>query len=191
MLRLLHPIVPFVTETLWTTLTGKESVVIADWPKDSGFRDEAAEREIELVQQVVTEVRRFRSDQGLQPGQKVPARLDLTGTRLAPHEAAIRQLLRLQPEGEGFSPTASLPVAGATVALDLSGTIDVAAERKRLAKDLAAAEKEKAQANGKLGNEAFLAKAPDNVVEKIRTRLAKADEDIARIQAQLERLPQA
>ncbi|MYS10215.1 valine--tRNA ligase, partial [Streptomyces sp. SID6041] len=104
---------------------------------------------------------------------------------------AIRQLLRLQPEGEGFSATASLPVAGATVALDLSGTIDVAAERKRLAKDLAAAEKEKAQANGKLGNEAFLAKAPDNVVDKIRGRLAKADEDIARIQTQLANLPQA
>lgn len=82
-------------------------------------------------------------------------------------------------------------MAGATVALDLSGTIDVAAERKRLAKDLAAAEKEKAQANAKLGNEAFLAKAPDNVVDKIRGRLAKADEDIARIQAQLERLPEA
>ncbi|MFE6712408.1 valine--tRNA ligase [Streptomyces sp. NPDC057695] len=191
MLRLLHPIVPFVTDTLWTTLTGGESLVVAEWPKDSGFRDEAAEKEIELVQRVVTEVRRFRSDQGLQPGQKVPARLDVTGTALAPHEAAIRQLLRLQPEGEGFSATASLPVAGATVALDLSGTIDVAAERKRLAKDLAAAEKEKAQANGKLGNEAFLAKAPDNVVDKIRGRLAKADEDIARIQTQLANLPQA
>ncbi|MEU7566825.1 valine--tRNA ligase [Streptomyces fradiae] len=190
MLRLLHPVVPFVTDTLWTTLTGGESLVVAEWPKDSGFRDEAAEREIELVQRVVTEVRRFRSDQGLQPGQKVPARLDLAGTALVPHEAAIRQLLRLQPEGEGFHATASLPVAGATVALDLSGTIDVAAERKRLAKDLAAAEKEKAQAEGKLGNEAFLAKAPDQVVEKIRTRLAKADEDIARIQAQLAALPQ-
>lgn len=190
-LRLLHPIVPFVTETLWTTLTGKESVVIADWPADSGFRDAAAEKEIELVQRVVTEVRRFRSDQGLQPGQRVPARLTLDGTALAPHEAAIRQLLRLQPEGEGFSATATLPVAGATVALDLSGTIDVGAERKRLAKDLAAAEKEKAQATGKLGNEAFLAKAPDNVVEKIRTRLAKAEEDIARITAQLDGLPEA
>ncbi len=189
-LRLLHPIVPFVTDTLWTTLTGRESVVIAEWPKDSGFRDEAAEKEIELVQRVVTEVRRFRSDQGLQPGQKVPARLELADTALAPHEAAIRQVLRLQPEGDGFAATASLPVAGATVALDLSGTIDVAAERKRLAKDLAAAEKEKAQAEGKLGNEAFLAKAPDNVVDKIKGRLTKADEDIARIQAQLDKLPQ-
>ncbi|MFH9553315.1 valine--tRNA ligase [Streptomyces sp. NPDC017435] len=190
-LKLLHPIVPFVTETLWTTLTGRESVVIADWPTDSGFRDAAAEAEIESLQQVITEVRRFRSDQGLQPGQKVPARLDLSGTQLAAHEAAIRQLLRLQPEGDGFSATATLPVVGATVALDLSGTIDVAAERKRLAKDLASAEKEKAQAEAKLGNEAFLAKAPDNVVEKIRTRLEKAEGDIVRLQNQIDNLPPA
>ncbi|MFJ2584376.1 valine--tRNA ligase [Streptomyces sp. NPDC087538] len=191
MLRLLHPVVPFVTETLWTALTGRESVVIADWPKDSGFRDDAAEQEIALVQQVVTEVRRFRSDQGLQPGQKVPAELTLTGTPLAPHEAAIRQLLRLQPAEEGFHATASLPVAGATVALDLSGTIDVEAERKRLTKDLGAAEKEKAQAVGKLSNEAFLGKAPDNVVDKIRGRLAKAETDIERISGQLANLPQS
>ncbi|MEU0147770.1 valine--tRNA ligase [Streptomyces sp. NPDC006288] len=188
-LRLLHPIVPFVTEALWTTLTGQESVVVADWPKDSGFRDDAAEKEIELVQQVVTEVRRFRSDQGLQPGQKVPAELTVTGTVLAPHEAAIRQLLRLLPAGEGFHATATLPVAGATVALDLSGTIDIEAERKRLTKDLGAAEKEKAQADGKLNNEAFLGKAPDNVVDKIRGRLAKAQTDIERITAQLANLP--
>ncbi|SEE97974.1 valyl-tRNA synthetase [Streptomyces sp. 2112.3] len=199
-LRLLHPIVPFVTETLWTTLTGGESVVIADWPKavavagadaPGGFRDVAAEREIETVQQVVTEVRRFRSDQGLQPGQKVPAQLELSGTALAPHEAAMRSLLRLQPAGEGFSATASLPVAGATVALDLSGAIDVEAERKRLTKDLGAAEKEKAQATAKLGNEAFLAKAPEKVVEKIRGRLQAAEADIVRITAQLAALPQA
>ncbi|MFD5202442.1 valine--tRNA ligase [Streptomyces sp. NPDC058375] len=191
MLRLLHPIVPFVTEALWTALTGRESIVIAEWPADSGFRDDAAEKEIELVQQVVTEVRRFRNDQGLQPGQKVPAELTLTGTALAPHEAAMRQLLRLQPAGDGFHATASLPVAGATVALDLSGTIDVPAERKRLTKDLEAAQKEKAQATGKLGNEAFLAKAPDNVVDKIRGRLSKAEADIERISAQLAALPQS
>lgn len=189
-LRLLHPIVPFVTETLWTTLTGKESVVIADWPADSGFRDEAAEREIEHLQQVVTEVRRFRADQGLQPGQKVPGRLDLSATPLAAHETAIRQLLRLQEEGDAFQATATLPVAGATVALDLSGTIDVPAERKRLTKDRDAAEKEKQQATAKLGNEAFLAKAPDNVVDKIRGRLAKAEADIERLTAQLAALPE-
>jgi valyl-tRNA synthetase len=190
-LRILHPVVPFVTETLWTTLTGGESIVIADWPKDSGFRDTAAEAEIQNLQQVITEVRRFRADQGLQPGQKVPARLDLSGTSLAAHEAAIRQLLRLQPEGDGFNATATLPIAGATVALDLSGTIDVAAERKRLTKDLAAAEKEKSQTQAKLGNEAFMAKAPENVVEKIRTRLAKAEADIVRLENQISALPPA
>lgn len=190
-LRLLHPIVPFVTETLWTTLTGKESVVVADWPADSGFRDQGAEREIEHVQQVVTEVRRFQADQGLKPGQKVPGRLDLSATPLAAHEAAIRQLLRLQAEGDAFQATATLPVAGATVALDLSGTIDVPAERKRLTKDRDAAEKEKQQATAKLGNEAFLAKAPDNVVDKIRGRLSKAEADIERITAQLAALPES
>ncbi|GAA3381335.1 valine--tRNA ligase [Streptomyces racemochromogenes] len=191
MLRLLHPVVPFVTETLWTTLTGGESLVIADWPKDSGFRDEAAEAEIESVQNLVREVRRFRKEQGLDDKQKVPARLDLSGTVLAAHEAAIRQVLRLQPEGDAFSASATLPVAGATVALDLSGTIDVEAERKRLTKDLGAAEKEKQQAEAKLANEAFIAKAPDNVVDKIKGRLAKAEADIARIQAQLAGLPAA
>ncbi|MGW0362619.1 valine--tRNA ligase [Streptomyces sp. NPDC002990] len=191
MLRLLHPVVPFVTETLWTTLTGGESLVVADWPKDSRFRDAAAEAEIEGVQALVREVRRFRKEQGLDDKQKVPARLDLSATTLAAHEAAIRQVLRLQPEGDSFSATATLPVGGATVALDLSGTIDVAAERKRLTKDLGAAEKEKQQAEAKLGNEAFLAKAPDNVVDKIKGRLAKAEADIVRLRAQLDGLPSA
>ncbi len=189
-LRLLHPVVPFVTETLWTTLTGGESLVVADWPAAPAFRDAAAEAEIATVQQVVTEVRRFRNDQGLQPGQRVPARLELAGTPLAAHETAIRALLRLQPEGDGFSGTASLPVAGATVTLDLSGVIDVAAERKRLEKDRAAAEKELAQTSAKLGNEGFLAKAPDEVVAKIRTRRTVAEADVSRLTEQLTRLPQ-
>ncbi|KNB49524.1 valine--tRNA ligase [Streptomyces caatingaensis] len=190
-LKLLHPVVPFVTEALWTTLTGKESLVVTEWPADSGFRDAAAEAEIANLQQVITEVRRFRADQGLQPGQRVPARLELGGTSLAAHEGAIRQLLRLQPAGEDFSATATLPVAGATVALDLSGTIDVEAERKRLAKALAAAEKDKAQCEAKLGNEAFLAKAAEQAVEKIRGRLVKAEADIERLGAQLAALPGA
>jgi valyl-tRNA synthetase len=75
------------------------------------------------------------------------------------------------------------------VALDLSGVIDVEAERKRLSKDLAAAEKELKQTTSKLGNEGFLAKAPDHVVDKIRTRQSTAESDIARLKQQLERLP--
>jgi valyl-tRNA synthetase len=191
MLRLLHPVVPFVTETLWMSLTGGESVTIASWPADSGFRDSSAEAEIATLQQAVTEVRRFRADQGLQPGQRVPAELTLGGSPLAAHEDAIRQLLRLQPAGEGFQATASLPVQGGTVALDLSGVIDVEAERKRLTKDLGAAEKELKQTTAKLGNEGFLAKAPEHVVAGIRERQAAAESDIARLKRQLEALPAA
>jgi valyl-tRNA synthetase len=191
-LRLLHPFVPFVTETLWTTLTGGESLVIADWPvSDPAARSSAALAEISSLQAVVTEVRRFRSDQGVRPGQRVPARvtgLDTAG--LAAHEPAIRLLARLEAASDDFTSTATLAIAnGVTVALDLSGTIDVAAETARLGRDLAAAEKEKAQTAAKLGNQEFLAKAPDAVVAKIRDRAAAADADISRIRAQLAALP--
>ncbi|MEZ0095719.1 valine--tRNA ligase [Streptacidiphilus sp. EB129] len=191
-LRLLHPVIPFVTDTLWTALTGGESVVVAEWPTaDAGRADAAAEREIAQLQSVITEIRRFRADQGLAPGQKVPAQLDLSGSGLTAHEAALRSIAKLQPAGADFHATANLAVAGATVALDLSGTIDVDAERKRLAKDLAAAEKELTQAQAKLANEAFLAKAAPAAVEKIHGRQAKAEADIVRLTAQLAALPSA
>jgi valyl-tRNA synthetase len=135
-------------------------------------------------------VRRFRSDQGLNVGQRVPGRLALQGS-LAAHEADLRSLARLTDPAEGFAATATLRTALAVVELDLSGTIDVAAERARLTKDQTAAVKEIEQAKAKLGNEAFLAKAPEPVVEKIRTRLATAEADLSRVQTQLEALPQA
>jgi len=165
--------------------------VTAAWPiADETLRDQAAEADILALQQAVTEVRRFRSDQGLNVGQKVPGRLALQGS-LAAHEADLRSLARLTEAAEGFAATATLQTALATVELDLSGTIDVAAERARLTKDQAAAAKEVAQASAKLGNEAFLAKAPEAVVDKIRTRLATAEADLSRIQGQLAGLPQA
>lgn len=141
------------------------------------------------MQGLITEVRRFRSDQGLKPGQRVAARLSLTGTALAPHEGAIRSLLRLDQPSESFAATASLDVAGIAVEIDTAGTIDVAAERKRLEKDLAVARKEAAQVAAKLGNEQFMAKAPDDVVTKVRSRAAQADQDIERLLAQLTSLP--
>ena len=190
-LRLLHPYIPFVTEALWKSLTGGETIVTAAWPvADESLRDPAAEAEILALQQAVTEVRRFRSDQGLNVGQRVPGRLVLGGP-LAAHEASLRSLARLTEPAGDFAATASLQTAQATVELDLSGTIDVAAERARLTKDQTAAQKEIAQADAKLGNEAFLAKAPEPVVDKIRQRLATAEADLARIQAQLANLPQA
>jgi valyl-tRNA synthetase len=185
-LRLLHPVTPFITEALWTALTGGESVVVAPWPAaDAGRADAAAEGEVGALQQLVTEVRRFRSDQGLRPGQRVAARLG----GVVSHESQVRALARLEQPGEGFTPSASLVAGDVTVELDLSGAIDVGAERKRLTKDLEAARKELGQAEAKLGNEQFLAKAPEAVVEKIRTRRSGAEADIARLESQLAALP--
>lgn len=192
-LRLLHPFVPFVTEKLWTALTGGESLVIAAWPSAvEGYADPVADARVADVQKLITEIRRFRADQGLKPGQKVAARL--TGEAYPEgHSDAIRSLVRLTEPEEGFSVSASLEVALAggvvTVELDTSGTIDVAAERKRLEKDLGAARKELAQTEGKLGNEAFIAKAPEHVIEKIKVRRETAVADIGRIEARLGALP--
>jgi valyl-tRNA synthetase len=192
-LRLLHPLTPFVTETLWTALTGGESVVVADWPAaDPSYADAEAEAEVAVMQRLVTEVRRFRNDQGLKPGQRVPARLH-TGPDgpVAAHEDEVRSLLRLERPADGFSVTASVQVGSVTVELDLSGAVDVAAERRRLDKDLAAARRELEQTTAKLGNEQFLAKAPDQVVERIRDRRATAEAEIARLEGQLAALPAA
>ena len=192
LLRLLHPVTPFVTEELWTSLTGEQTLVLAEWPSaDQARLDKDATEIVESLQRLVTEVRRFRADQGLKPGQKVAAALSFDGSPLAGHEEGIRSLLRLTAPGDAFSATASLPVEGVTVQLDTAGAIDVAAERKRLEKDLAVARKEVEQTNKKLGNEAFMAKAPEAVVAKNRDRLAQAEADIRRLEAQLAALPAA
>jgi valyl-tRNA synthetase len=185
LLRLLHPVMPFVTEELWTALTGEESVMVSAWPVFS-YQDQAAEAEISSVMRLVTEVRRFRSDQGLRPGQRVAARLaGIQGTPLAGHEERIRSLLRLNPPADGFSASAALEVEGITVELDVAGAIDVAAERRRMEKDLAAARNEAEQAARKLDNADFTAKAPAAIVEKTRQRLEAAQADITRIEQRL------
>jgi valyl-tRNA synthetase len=191
LLRLLHPVIPFVTEELWTALTGGESVVTAQWPvPDPAWPDPAAEAEVAVLQRVVTEVRRFRADQGLRPGQRVAARLaGLAGAGIARHEPLLRSLVRLDPPADGFTASGTLAVAGGvSVALDTRGAIDLAAEQARLAKDRAAAQRETAQCRAKLADDAFLAKAPDQVVTRFKDRLAAAEADLARIDRQLSEL---
>jgi valyl-tRNA synthetase len=188
LLRLLHPVMPFVTDELWTALTGEDSVMVAPWPAFS-LTDRTAEAEISSVMRLVTEIRRFRSDQGLRPSQRVAARLvGIEGTPLAGHEERIRSLLRLTPPADGFTASASLEVEGITAELDVAGVVDVAAERRRMEKDLAAARNEAEQAARKLDNAEFTAKAPAAVVAKTRERLAAANADIARIEQRLEAL---
>ena len=192
-LRLLHPVTPFITEALWTSLTGGESVVIAAWPSDRGTAtpsDPPAEAEIVALQRLVTEVRRFRSDQGVKPARSVPARLaGMAGSRIADHEPVARALAKLDVPADGFVPSASLTVGDVTVELDLSGAIDVEAERKRLTKDLSAARKDLEAADAKLSNQQFLDKAPEPVVAKIRERREASAADVRRIEAQLAALP--
>ncbi|MCX7537651.1 valine--tRNA ligase [Corynebacterium sp. P5875] len=196
-LRLLHPAIPFVTETLWKALTDGESLVVADWPTAADTTDGApvdgtAARRIADAEKLITEIRRFRSDQGLKPSQKVPARIDFTAADLEALAPAVRSLVRVEEPDAGFTPSASLEVrlsqATVTVELDTSGTVDVAAERKRLDKDLAIAQKELETTGKKLGNENFLAKAPEAVVDKIRERQRVAAEEVERITLRLKEL---
>jgi len=190
LLRLLHPVMPHITDELWTALTGGESLAVGAWPPGAPpSRDRAAEAEIGALMRLVTEVRRFRSEQGLRPGRSVAAELGgIDATPLAAHEPQIRALLRLSPASDSFAPTAALTVDGVTVRLDLAGAIDVAAERRRLEKDLVAARRAGEQADQKLANAAFIRNAPPAVVTATRDRLAAARAETARIEAALRAL---
>lgn len=197
LLRLLHPAMPFVTEVLWQALTDRTSIVVASWPTAADTNggvavDADAARRIGDVEKLVTEVRRFRADQGVKPSQKVPARLDFVACDLQDLEDSVRSLVRIEQPEDDFAASASLEIrlsqATITVELDTSGTVDVAAERKRLEKDLANAQKELETTAKKLGNEAFLSKAPDAVVDKIRGRAQIAQEEVERINKRLEEL---
>jgi valyl-tRNA synthetase len=183
LMRVLHPVMPFITEELWCTLTGGQSLVIADWPvSNPAHIDKKSEALVTSLQEVVTEVRRFRNDQGLKPSQKVPGRF--TGSKdIVEYSSALRFILKL--EDKDFTPSASLEIAGVKIELDLTGSIDVVAERARLEKDLAAAKKDLQTAEVKLGNAGFMAKAPADVVVEIKDRLAKTSSDIERITAAL------
>jgi valyl-tRNA synthetase len=184
-------VIPFVSEALWQALTSGESLVIADWPDSSGVAlDTVAAQRITDMQKLVTEIRRFRSDQGLADRQKVPARLSGIDTAdLTTQVGAVTSLAWLTDAAPEFTASASLEVGLkggiVVVELDTSGTIDVAAERRRLEKDLAAAQKELASTTAKLGNADFMAKAPEAVVDKQRERQRLAREEADRITARL------
>ena len=181
--RLLHPVMPFITETLWTTLTGGETLVTAKWPvADSSHINKKSEALVGELQKIITEVRRFRNDQGVKPSQKIPGRF-IAPADVTAYASAMAFLLRL--ELTEFTPSASVEIGSMKVELDLSGTVDVVAERARLEKDLVTAQKDMKTAEVKLNNEGFMAKAPESVVVEIRERMAATSADIERITAQL------
>jgi valyl-tRNA synthetase len=181
--RLLHPVMPFITEELWVTFTGGETLVTSAWPSaDSAHVDTKSAALVGELQKVITEVRRFRNDQGVKPSQKIPGRF-IAPSDVAEYSSAMAFLLKL--ELKDFTPSASVEIGSIKVELDLSGTVDVVAERARLEKDLATAQKDMKTAEVKLANEGFMAKAPANVVAEIKERMAVTSADIERITAQL------
>jgi valyl-tRNA synthetase len=185
--RLMHPIMPFITETMWTALTGGESLVIAQWPvAHPEHIDKKAEKLISELQEIITDVRRFRNDQGIKTSQKIPARF-IAPAHVNEYASAMAFVLRLEL-GE-ITPSAHCEIGAVKVEFDLTGSIDVVAERARLEKDLATAKKDKQTAEVKLNNQGFMAKAPDSVVVEIRERLEKTTADMQRITAQLSKLP--
>ena len=190
LLRLLHPVMPFITETLWVRLTGGESLVIAKWPAaDNSYIDSTSTIAMDKVKAVITEVRRFRSDQGLKPTQFIPGSIaNLSSDGIGKFEAALRSVLKLSVPESSFAPSASLAVGAVKIDLDLSGTVDVDAERARLTKDLATASKDRETAISKLENSDFMAKAPEKVVATIKERLETCDAEISRINERLSAL---
>lgn len=197
MLRMLHPAMPFVTEVLWTALTEEKTLTVAPWPTAADTNggepvDKVAARRIDDAEVLITELRRFRSDQGVKPSQRVPAAIDFDAADMVGQENLVRSLAKLDTPAEDFEESASLELrlsrATITVGLDTSGTVDKEAERKRMEKDLAKANKELESTAKKLDNDNFLSKAPDEVVEKIRARQQVAREEVERISARLEGL---
>ncbi len=201
-LKLMHPIMPFITEELWDKLAGEgaarsEATLIgATWPVlPDRFIDAAAEGEIGWLVDLVTEIRQLKAEmnvpQGAKPGLSFIAPDAVTAGRIARHRDLILTLGRVsdlssvEAAAEGAVTFVS---GGATAALSLAGIIDLSAERARLTKEIAAFDSDIGHFNKKLGNPNFVDRAAPEVVEEQRQKLAEAEAGKARLQAALARL---
>jgi valyl-tRNA synthetase len=190
LLRLMHPSMPFITETIWCELTGGESLVIANWPAVSKVApDVAADKVVGDMQVLITEIRRFRSEQGIKTSAKISAQISGLSGDLLNYEDAIRFLVRLDKPASDFKESARIEIGQFSIAFDLRGAIDVKAERARLSKDLENIKKDLQSAVVKLENENFMAKAPMEVVKEIRERMEFCESEITRINTLLAALP--
>jgi len=185
----MHPVMPFITEQMWCTLTNGKSLMISDWPTSNlSTQDHDAVKLVEQMQEIITEIRRFRNDQGIKSTAKVAAKFSgLSKVGLEDYESAIRHVVKCEAAGNNF--TAKTQIGDVLIEFDLTGAVDLVAERARLSKDLQTAQKDRDTAKIKLDNEGFMAKAPMEVVTEIRERLAQTSADIERITALLEKLP--
>ncbi|HEV2786277.1 MAG TPA: class I tRNA ligase family protein, partial [Solirubrobacteraceae bacterium] len=198
LLRLLHPFIPFVTEVLWRELTGskggRESLAVASWPRVRAGRDHEAEDQFAIVQELVGEVRRFRSEQRIAPRVRIEATVvSPQRASLEPHAHLIRALAGIGTLE--FADTApQLPGASRVVFpsgevfVGLGASVDADAEVARLRRELAAAEGEVARATAKLGNEQFVARAPADVVQREREKRDEWVAVIDKIRARVDEL---
>jgi len=199
---LLHPISPFVTEELWGRLAEAAGVrrstllIAAAWPElPESWIDADAAAEIDWLIGLVTEVRSIRAEMNVPPSARPALALTDAGhatlQRLERHRELLTSLARLSSaEPAGAVPPGAVPfvLGEATGALSIAEFIDVAAERARLAKAAAAEEAEAAKVRRKLDNADFVARAPAEVVEENRARLAESEAAAAKLRVALDRL---
>ena len=204
-LRLAHPIIPFITEELWqkvAPVAGRAgpSVAVAAYPVSQPERiDAQAVADIKRFKQWVDTCRNLRGEMGLSPSQRVPLLALVTNPADVPwvqgHAGALQALAKLS-EVQVFTDEAAWSQAAQNAAVAVTDgmrmclfvEIDVAAERARLSKEVARLQAEIAKAEGKLSNQAFVAKAPPTVIEQEKKRLADFSDTLSKVQAQLARL---
>src|SRR3954468_18168257 len=169
-LALAHPVIPFVTEELWSHVPGTDGLlaVARITPADESLRDEAAEAEIAAVIEAVQALRSWRDEAGVKPGQVLPARIDgLDGAA-----GLVARMARLDLAGDD-GPTAVVAVPGGTVEIRAGDLVDHEAEARKAQAERARVEGEIARAQAKLANQGFVAKAPAHLVEAEREKLER------------------
>ncbi|NII60170.1 valine--tRNA ligase [Sphingomonas aerolata] len=194
-LVLLHPFMPFITEELWHAMGPRDhDLIVATWPMaDARSLDPEASREVDWLIRLVQEIRTARNELNVPPGARLPLHVrDANAATLARLERQAPALARLarvtHAEGEATGGAAQVVVDEATFVLPLEGVIDLDAERTRLTKAIAAAEKERDALAGRLGNASFVERAKPEAVEKAKADHADKAAEAARLQAALGRL---
>lgn len=187
LLRLAHPIIPYITETIWQrvkVLKGitADTIMLQPFPEyDASQVDEKALSDLEWIKQTIIAVRNIRAEMNIAPGK--PLEVMLRGAsaeaqrRVVENQSFIQSLARLSsltllPEGEKGPVSVTKLVEGAEVLIPMAGLIDKATELDRLAKEVAKLEAEIERIKSKLSNEGFVARAPEAVVAKERERMA-------------------
>jgi valyl-tRNA synthetase len=191
-LRLLHPFMPFITEELWQQLPREgESIMVARYPRvRAGQADAAAEREMAAVMELVTAVRNVRGEMRIAPGVILGVTVRAAGehaelfTAQQPLvEALARVRLTIDPAAARRAGTALAVVGASEVYVDLAGVVDLAAERQRLAKEIARARESVGFVSAKLARADFVEKAPAEVVERERARLVEQQALLDKLEA--------